>query len=205
MDELREKFIQAMGMIEAAQKVLFVAHVKPDGDAVASLCAMMEIAKLKKKDFTAYAQGEAPRQFNFLSNFDLIESEKNWQSFADFDLIIALDCGELKRTNLAEEIKQRGKHQKVIEIDHHPRFFRYSDVEIRNPSASSTVELIYQLLTVNKIKINRSMADAILTGIIADTNNLLNDAFDIFLTNFFIFSNVLTNVHTNVGMMLILF
>lgn len=171
-----EKFVVAMDVFKKAKNILFVAHYKPDGDALSSMCAMIELALKMKKDFTAFVKDPPPEQFSFLPNIELIKSEKNWKDFKEFDLIVVLDCGQLERTALVDEINNRIKSQTVMEFDHHPKMYGYADLELRYTTSSSTAEIVYNFFYANNIKINKRIADCILTGIITDTNNLLNDA-----------------------------
>lgn len=159
--------------IRAAEKILFVTHEKPDGDALGSICAMMELAENLGKSYSAYCADAPAPHFRFLPHVEKILSDKNAFNFADYDLIIALDCGDRKRTKLTDEIATRKKSQFVISIDHHPKVDDFADLEIKNPLAASTSELVYELFKANKIKINKNAANSILTGISADTANFI--------------------------------
>ena len=46
----KAKFISAMKAVKGAKNILFVSHYKPDGDALSSMCAMIELAKKLKKN-----------------------------------------------------------------------------------------------------------------------------------------------------------
>lgn len=166
-------YIKALHKIFKADKILLVTHSRPDGDALASICAMMELLIGMEKKFIAYIADPAPAHYNFLPHVEKIISSKNEFTFADFDLIIALDCGSLNRTTLAEEISARTPGQYVVEFDHHPRVDDYSDLEIRYLEASSTAEILYYFFKSNNIKFNKNLANCILTGILTDTGNFL--------------------------------
>ena len=114
-----------------------------------------------------------PEQLLFLPLAEKIQANLDTLDFASYDLIIALDCGSLGRTNLTEQINKRHKDQFVIEFDHHPKIDDYSDLEIRIPEASSTAEVLYGFFRTNFIKINKKIANCILTGILTDTGNFL--------------------------------
>lgn len=159
--------------MKAAGKILFITHENPDGDALGSICAMMEAAKNLGKPCFAYCFDAAAAHFHFLPHAEKIITDKNAFKFFDFDLIITLDCGDLKRTKLTEEIKSRSSSQFVINIDHHPKVDDFADLEIKDPDAASTAELVYAFFKANKIRINKNTADSILTGISADTGNFI--------------------------------
>jgi phosphoesterase RecJ-like protein len=170
-DEL--KYQQALAKIKAAQNILLVCHVRPDGDAVSSMCAIAELVKNAGKKFTAFCADKPDKIFNYLDNFSLISSDLENLDFASFDLIIVLDCGSVERTGVEELLLNRRSNQFIIEIDHHPKIKDYADLEIRSTAASATAELVYSLFKVNKIRINKAAANCILTGIMTDTANFL--------------------------------
>lgn len=170
---LINEYIKAHHKIIRAKKILLVAHLKPDGDAISSLCALADLLTELKKDFTLFLKDAPPVQYHFLPYFDQINSDYKNLNFSSYDLIIVLDSGQLDRTGLTEEIKNREKNQYVIEIDHHPKVYDYADLEIRFPEAAATAEIIYYFFKTNNIKINKKIANCILTGILTDTGNLL--------------------------------
>jgi len=162
--------LKAYGVIKNAKQILLAIHEKPDGDAIAAACAMAEILEFSKKSFTIFCQDKPLCQYNYLPH---LEKFSNIHNFSQADLIIVLDCGNLKRTNLEKEINERKKNQIVIEFDHHPKTDSYADIEFKIPEAASTTEVLYQFIKFNKIKINKNLANCILTGIITDTANFL--------------------------------
>lgn len=158
--------------IEKAEKIFLVIHEKPDGDAVSSVCAMIDSLEKIGKEYYAYCVSPVPSNLCFLPHSEKINS-KMPKDFSTFDVIIPLDCGSLSRTALVDEISNREKSQKVIEFDHHPRIDSYSDIEVREVHAASTTEIIYDFFKKNKININKEKATCILTGLSTDTGNFL--------------------------------
>jgi phosphoesterase RecJ-like protein len=167
------EYIKAYNKIKSANNVLLVTHDRPDADALSSMCSLMELLHIMDKKYTGYCLDQPPYQFNFLPQIEKITSNKESFGFNDFDLIIALDCGALSRTNLAKEINTRAEEQYVIEFDHHPKTENYSDLEIRDAKKSSTTEVLYYLFKMNLVKINKNIATCILTGVLGDTGNFL--------------------------------
>lgn len=173
---LENKYLQAFEKIKQAENVLLVCHERPDGDAVASLSAMSELMEILNKKYTPFCIQAPDELFSYLPHFEKILSNKEKLNFAQFDLIIILDCGQLARSGLADEINDKKTNQLVIEFDHHPKVHDYSDIEIRVPEAASTTEVLYPLFKYNKIKINKNIANSILSGILTDTANFLYPA-----------------------------
>lgn len=160
-------------IIKSSNNILLTTHDAPDGDALSSVCALIELLEALKKNYAAYCYDAPPYQFDFLPHIEKIISDKTKIKFSDFDLIIALDCGGINRTKLAAEINSRNKNQIVIDIDHHPRMEAYADFELRDPLAAATAEVLYCFFKANNIKITKNTANCLLTGILTDTGNFL--------------------------------
>jgi len=167
------KHANALTQIKKASNILLVTHDRPDGDALSSVCAIIELLEKINKKYFAYCKDEPPYTYNFLPHLEKIKFNKNELQFNEFDLIIVLDCGSLSRTNLVKEINNKNQEQYIIEFDHHPKIDDYANIEIRDIKASSTAEILYNFFKSNQIKINKNTANCILTGILTDTGNLL--------------------------------
>jgi len=179
MDEqILIKFKQAWDKIKNANNIFLVTHYNPDGDGLSSVCAMIELLKLQEKKFFAYCFDEPPRTFDFLPNLEKINfhSDQPVTDFYKHDLILVFDCGSLSRTKLDKEISEKETGQFVIEFDHHPKIDNYSDLEIRNSRAAATAEIVYYFFKANQIRINKNIANCLLTGILTDTANFLYPA-----------------------------
>lgn len=162
--------------IKAANNILLATHEKPDVDAASSVCAIIELLEILGKQYYAYCYDVIPSQFGFLPHTEKINSDKTKLNFSAFDLIITLDCGNISRTKLNEEIKKRNGSQFLIEIDHHLKTENHADLELRSPALSSTTEAVYEFFKASKIKINKNMANCILAGILTDSGNFIYQA-----------------------------
>ncbi|PJB18057.1 hypothetical protein CO116_00295 [Candidatus Falkowbacteria bacterium CG_4_9_14_3_um_filter_38_19] len=162
--------IKAYEKIKQAKNILLVTHEKPDGDALAASCALAEMLELLGKTYSIYCFDEPPYQYNFLPYLEKFQTSHN---LAQADLLIVLDCGNLKRTMIDQEINDQNGSKIIIEFDHHPKIDNYADYEFRIVEAASTTEVIYYFIKHNKIKINKNLANCLLTGIITDTANFL--------------------------------
>lgn len=175
--DFKNRFLKAYLQIKKAKRVLVVSHVSPDGDALSSVGAILELLKILDIECVAFCGGRRTSTFDYLPHAEkILQDEKEIGDLETFDLIITLDCGSLSRTGLSDEIK-KAKSAKpetyIIEFDHHPKVDDYADLEIRDPEKAATVEIIYNFLKENKVVINKNLANCILTGIMTDTGNFL--------------------------------
>lgn len=167
------KLQKAFKKIKEANNVLLICHERPDGDSISSVCALAELMEILNKKYLPFCVDAPENIFSYLPHFEKIAIGRDNLDFAAFDLIIILDCGQLARAGIAKEVESRRPNQFVIEFDHHPKIHDYADLSIKIPEAASTTEILYQFFKNNKIKMNKKMANCILTGISTDTGNFL--------------------------------
>lgn len=155
--------------IKQAKRILLIAHEKPDGDTLGSTAAFSLFLDSLAKDYQIFCADSVPSFFYFLPNiqkfinqFEKIKEEK-------FDLVIAIDCGDLKRTGLSEFISSFQQPYQIINIDHHQSNPQFGHFNVVQPEFSSTAEIIFQLFREWKVTINKEIATALLNGIFTDT------------------------------------
>ncbi len=150
--------------LDGVKSVAVAGHVKPDGDCVGSCLATYNYIKNYDPAIQVHVFLEPiPNIFKFLSGADVIESEPD--ASMRFDLMIVQDCGDAGRLGKASVLLAQAK--RVICIDHHISNTGFGDDRYIFPKASSTSELVFELM--DKTKITRQVAECIYTGIIHDT------------------------------------
>jgi len=155
--------------IVAAPKILLVAHEKPDGDTLGATSALAVFLDSLGKDYQIFCADPAPAFFYFLPNINKFFNQAERLKQINFNLIITIDCADLKRTRLAEIFADREKELKIINIDHHQSNPSFGYLNLVLDSYSSTSEIIFQLLREWKINFNKEIATALLNGIFTDT------------------------------------
>ena len=150
-------------------KVFAVAtHVGPDPDALGSQMAMAMYLKSIGKKVICLSDDVVPERYRFLPG---VKSIKPYSSKIKVkpDVIVILDCGDRARTGKVEKII--GENTTVINIDHHITNDNFGDINLVDPKASSTCELLYELLAYDKFKITENMALHLYAGIMTDTGS----------------------------------
>ena len=164
--------------IKEAKSILIISHRKPDGDTLGSAACLMNYFSSINKNFSYFCADFPSKHFLYLplvenakQDFDLDNCKKN------FDLIITLDCGDEKQTGL-EKVFTQNKNMLpfVINIDHHLTNTEFGDLNLIDPSASSTTLILYNFFKNQKIEIDKNMATCLLTGIATDTSFFSNAA-----------------------------
>jgi phosphoesterase RecJ-like protein len=151
-------------VLEGKKTVGITGHVRPDGDCAGSTLAMYNYIKSRYPgvDVRIYLE-PMPNIFGFLTGADEIRHE--YTDEIAFDLFIVLDCGDIGRIGAAEKYFNSAAH--TVCIDHHISKGAFAEVNYVFPEASSTSELVFELLDFDAI--TKEIAECIYTGIVHDT------------------------------------
>ncbi|MDD5040275.1 MAG: bifunctional oligoribonuclease/PAP phosphatase NrnA [Patescibacteria group bacterium] len=174
MVEFHQAFQKIRDEIKRAQSVLVVTHKNPDGDALGSLLAMGYFLGLENVAYQLFCVSPAPAHLRFLPNLDAISNDERIMTDKEHDLIIILDSGDLEYAGVAEHFRKLKGLPVVINIDHHPTNALYGHLNLVNPNASSTSEIIYHLIDFFRYPIAKHIATSLLTGILTDTGSFSN-------------------------------
>jgi len=168
------KFKTAYNKIIKAKNILLVTHERPDGDAIASVCALIDLMEKINKKYTVFCQDNPTSNYSWLPFINKLTTKRSLvENLTNYDLIIILDCGNKERTGIANKINSKNQNQFLIEFDHHLKVDDYTDLEIRFSEAAATTEVLYYFFKINNLKITKNVANCILTGILTDTANFL--------------------------------
>lgn len=163
-------FSKLKKIIEENDKFLLIGHEEPDGDCLGSLLAFKEFLINLGKNVAAICKDPIPEVFRFLPGQETIASD---YLAGDYEAIILLDNGDLKRTGFYERLNSKALNVPIVNIDHHTKndIWRYANVNLANENASSTAELIFDIITGLRGEITPSIATALLCGIYYDTGS----------------------------------
>jgi bifunctional oligoribonuclease and PAP phosphatase NrnA len=161
---------QVLGELHSAQKLIVVTHENPDGDALGSLAAMQEILQMMGKDSAAFIDAREfplPHEYHFLALDGVLTSPPD-----DIEqrTIVFLDCGNLER-NPAEAFRQSG--MRIINIDHHHDNTHFGTVNLVDPEASCTAEIVWDLMNGLDVQPTLEIAEALYVGLITDTGRFM--------------------------------
>ncbi len=153
-------------IIKDAKRIGIAGHVKPDGDCTGSCLGLFHYIQTHfKKDVHVFLE-PIPTVFNFLTDSDQIEDAKNYAG-AGFDVFFALDCGDLDRLGAAKELFSKAEY--TICIDHHISNQAFADENYIYPHASSTSELVFELINDEHLSLSKELAECLYVGIVHDT------------------------------------
>jgi bifunctional oligoribonuclease and PAP phosphatase NrnA len=160
---------QAMVLITSSKRIALLAHESPDGDCIGSALGLVHILRQIGKDCVPACADAAPQNLSFLPGIETLQQTLDDEAF---DLVIALDTGELRRFGrLYEDHKSFLDNAIILNIDHHLSSEGCGQVNIIDPTAAATAELIVLFQLQAGLPLNKDAALCLLTGVITDTNS----------------------------------
>ena len=158
-------------VIKNARRVLFVSHKNPDFDTIGSTCAIGSWARREGVQCDFFCADVVSRNLLFLPPAAEYIGRANLR-FDAFDVVCVLDCGDVKRTGIQDEILSRSKGCVFINIDHHLGTEPAADLEIKDSQIKATAILVYDFFVANNLRPTALEAECLLTGMLFDTGNL---------------------------------
>jgi bifunctional oligoribonuclease and PAP phosphatase NrnA len=161
---------QVLNEIRSAEKLIVVTHENPDGDALGSLVAMQEILEALGKDSLPFIDEHElplPNEYRFLPLDGVLTTPPE-----DLEqrTVVFLDCGNLER-NPAEAFRRPG--MRIINIDHHHDNTHFGTVNLVDPGASCTAEIVWDLMHGLGVQPTVGIAEALYVGLITDTGRFM--------------------------------
>jgi len=132
-------FKSVLDTIRRHQKFLVTTHHNPDADAVSSALAMASYLKSLGKKVYVLNEDACPQWLEFLPLTSMFKKASSFKKI-DYQVAIVLDCGDLKRVGGVSQFFQKGKP--LINIDHHVTNDKFGSINVIQPKASSTCEMV---------------------------------------------------------------
>ena len=150
--------------LKQVNTVAIGGHIRPDGDCVGSCMGLYQyIQKCYPNISVDVYLEEIPDCFHMFEITKEIVHEVTEEK--EYDLFIALDCGDANRLGFSSILFEKAK--KTLCVDHHISNQAFADENYIVPEASSTAELVYRL--IDKEQINTDIAECLYLGIVHDT------------------------------------
>src|SRR5438270_875694 len=157
---------QVADAIRGHDRFLLVTHENPDGDALGStLGAKLALDRLGK-DSVMFLGGDTPppTEYEFLPLDGLL---RELPADAAERVLLALDCANAKRMGAAAELL--GRVPLSIDVDHHHDNSRFATINHVVADASSTGEIVRDLLRELDVPLTPGIAEALYVALVTDT------------------------------------
>jgi bifunctional oligoribonuclease and PAP phosphatase NrnA len=148
---------------------VLATHEHPDGDALGSLIGMYGLLSALGKQadmFIAPSDLPLPVEYRFATLQRVIEAPP--RDIARRTVVL-LDCGNIDRNPAG--VLRDGAH--LINIDHHHDNTLFGTLNLVDPGASCTAEIVWDLMGGLGVKPSPSTAEALYVGLVTDTGRFM--------------------------------
>ena len=161
--DFREKGKRLRQMIEAADTICIIGHIRPDGDCVGSTLAIYNyiIDNYEGKTVDVYLEA-FPVSMKFLNGAKKVKHEAAGKHY---ELAISMDVSDLERLGKYKDMYLSAIS--TICIDHHVSNPGFGDLCFVDAEASSACEALAELIDPDQISEN--MASCLYLGMVHDT------------------------------------
>ena len=165
-------------LMKQSSKIFIMGHSNPDMDSFGSALGIHRLASTTGKDTYVVLGGYNETMTDMVSDaketgdYDFISEEKALSLVDEKSMVVVVDT---HRPMLVESAKLITRVERLVVIDHHRRAedaFADQTLSYMESYASSASELVTEILQymVDKKDVSKMEADALLAGIMLDTN-----------------------------------
>ncbi len=158
-------FKEVSEIINSAKNISIYTHINTDCDALGSSIALRESLIQMGKSADIYVNSNFPNNFKFYGDLEYV-NQKTVEG--KYDLAICLDCATEGRLGKYKFTYRKGI-KNTLAIDHHhlsnENFCKVNFVR----EASSTAEILFDLLIFMKVKLTPYICKCLISGILTDT------------------------------------
>jgi len=143
-----------------------VTHENPDGDALGSMLGAKLGLDALGKDAVMYLSGSVPlpAEFHFLPLDGLL---RDLPADIEGRVLLAVDCANERR--IGPEPDAVARAELVVNVDHHHDNSRFGAVNLIVDDASSTAEIVRDILGALDVQLTPEIAEALYVGLVTDT------------------------------------
>lgn len=154
-------------LLGAAHRILLITHITPDADAIGGLLALGRALRRLGKAVTVSCSDVVPQRFAYLPGYSEIVNRAD----GAFDLIVSLDCSDLRRVGPIYRA-QEWREIPFLNIDHHVTNTHFGTLNWVEPAYVATSEMVLDLCDRLGVELDADQAKCLLYGIIGDTLGL---------------------------------
>lgn len=164
---------QGVTLLQQARSAVLTTHVNPDGDGLGCEVALGEWLRRRDCTVSVINTSAVPYFYRFLDPTGSIlqfDAARDAGAIHDADVIVLLDMNQPERLRTMEDAVVRSRAVKIC-IDHHLDPHPFADHYLLDADATSTGEIVYNLLLRLGGGFTPAIAAALYTAIMTDTGS----------------------------------
>ncbi len=163
-----------LAFLERHSRFLLTTHINPDGDGLGSEIALALWLRARGKTVAILNDSPVPAAFHFLTDgrgVEEYELELAERRFGEADALVVLDTSNRQRIGRLAPVIDRHVIAVAI-VDHHASHVNgFGQVNVVEPEASSTGEIVWELIRDGGGTITVEIAEALYVALMTDTGS----------------------------------
>lgn len=153
--------------LRSADRITAITHATPDADTLGGAIAIALIAERLGKPAEIVSADPPGRQYAFLPRYERIRTTPALEP----DLAVTCDAASLERIGpLVDSCADWLAAAHILNIDHHRTNTRFGAINLVDPWAAATCEVIADLLPALGVELDPELSTALLAGIVRDSH-----------------------------------
>ncbi len=158
---------EVVDAIRGAERITVIGHENPDADTLGAALAIRQVGVRLGIPTEVVMADPVPAYLQFLPGVADVRSTPGFEP----DVAVVVDAGDLARTGaIAAEHGEWLERATIVNIDHHVSNPGFGAVNLVDPEAASTCEMVTLLLPDLGVELSRDLATVLMAGIVNDTH-----------------------------------
>lgn len=155
-------------LIDGAREIGCLTHKDADADSLGSALAFAEALREMGKHAHTVVPSPLPTALQYLPGFDTIVADP-----PALDLLFTFDCATVHRFGDRMGLVESVGH--VVNVDHHRSNEAFADINLVDPTASATGQIVYRLLQAMGSPVSAETATNLYAALLTDTGSFRHE------------------------------
>ena len=155
---------EAVSALRCSPEWFILCHEQPDGDTLGCGSALFMFGQKLGKAVRWAGPDPIPASYAFLPGADRYETLREFSASGNV-LLVFVDTSNPERTLRVKEMPERFS----LNIDHHGDNTRFASINLVDPAAGATAELVWEMLAGLEKPLDRGVAIGLYAGLVTDT------------------------------------
>ena len=157
--------------LDQTQVLGCLAHKDADADSLGSALGFAHAMRALGKTVHVMVPSPYPRLLEYLPGFETIQADP-----APVNLLFTFDCATAARFGELQPLLAQAKT--VVNVDHHATSEGFGTVNLVDPGASATGQVVFKLLAALEAPLDKDIATNLYAALFTDTGGFRNENTD---------------------------
>jgi bifunctional oligoribonuclease and PAP phosphatase NrnA len=159
---------EVRSLIDHSNHIVCLAHKDADADSLGSALAFARSLRLMGRTPHVVVPDPVPFLLEYLPGFETLETDPK-----DADAVFTFDCATPQRFGEKRALLESGLP--VVNVDHHQSNTGYGTINLVEPDASASGQVVYRLLRALDAPIDAAVATNLYAALLTDTGGFRHE------------------------------